>query len=259
MGILNVTPDSFSNQGEHFDPAAAIAHAEHLLAVGADIIDIGAESSRPGAAPLPLDEEWRRLAPVLRAVVSLGAIVSVDTYKPEIMLRAVDAGAAIINDIYGLTMPGASEAAARTQAGVCVMHMQGTPSTMQESPQYANVVEDVTAWLLARAQALEALGVARARICLDPGFGFGKTLDHNARLLRSIGTLAATPYPILVGVSRKRMIAGLVRREASAPTDRVAGSVAAALWAASQGAKILRVHDVAATVDALRVWQACSS
>lgn len=259
MGILNVTPDSFSNQGEHFDTASAIAHAERMINAGADIIDIGAESSRPGATSLPCEEEWRRLAPVLDAVVAMGVPVSVDTYKAEIMLRAADGGATIINDIYGLTQPGAAEAAARTAAGLCVMHMQGSPRNMQQAPHYGNVVVEVRDWLLERAATLESMGVVRERLCIDPGFGFGKTLDHNARLLRSLGVFIETSYPVLIGVSRKSMIAGLTARTDSKPQERVAGSVAAALWAVAQGAHLVRVHDVAQTVDALRVWRGCSS
>lgn len=256
MGILNVTPDSFSNQGEHYDAGIAIAHAERMIADGADIIDIGAESSRPGAEPLPLDEELRRLMPVLRAVVPLGKPVSVDTYKPEVMRVATGAGAAIVNDINGLRAPGAVESVAGTRAGVCVMHMRGTPKTMQLDPHYDDVVAEVLAFLRTRVETIEAAGVARQRIAIDPGLGFGKAQAHNLALLRATAEFVATGLPVLIGASRKGMIGRLTGKPDSRPADRVAGSVAAALFAVQAGAQIVRVHDVRETVEALAVWRA---
>ncbi len=253
MGILNVTPDSFSNQGEHFDPAAAIAHAERMLADGAAIIDIGAESSRPGAEPLPLDEELRRLMPVLRAVVPLGAPVSVDTYKAEVMRQAIDAGAAIVNDINALRAPGAVEVVAASEAGVCLMHMQGEPKSMQLAPAYDDPVAEVLAFLRARVQVLSAVGVAQQRIAIDPGFGFGKRNEDNLALLRATSTFADTGFPVVIGASRKSMIARWSGKPDSRPADRVSGSVTAAVLAVQAGAQIVRVHDVRETVEALAV------
>lgn len=262
MGIVNITPDSFSDGGRFMDARAAIAHAEQLVRDGADILDLGAESSRPGAATLTLEAELGRLMPVLREAVSLGVPISVDTTKPEVMRAGLEAGAVIVNDINALRAPGAVEVVAASDCGVCVMHMRGTPQTMQDDPRYVDVVDEVRAMLLGRAASLEAAGIARQRICIDPGFGFGKRTEHNLALLRATGHFVATGYPVLVGVSRKGMIARLTSRinePDAAPEQRVTGSVAAALFAVSEGAQVVRVHDVRETVDALAVWRTASS
>jgi dihydropteroate synthase len=251
MGIVNVTPNSFSDGGRFLDASRAVEHALAMLADGADIVDLGGESTRPGAEPVPAGAELERVMPVLAALVREGACVSVDTLKPEVMRAAIAAGAAIVNDVNAFRAPGAVEAVAASRAGVCVMHMQGTPATMQVAPHYDDVVAEVSAFLLERAAALEAAGVARERIVIDPGFGFGKDLEHNRTLFRAIPRLAALGYPLLVGVSRKRMIGDITGR---AVGERVSGSVAAALLAAQNGASVLRVHDVRETVDALNAW-----
>jgi len=251
---LNVTPDSFSDGGRYQALELAISHAEQMLAEGVDIIDIGGESSRPGVEPLPLEEELRRVMPVLYALRDCGKPLSVDTYKPEVMREALAADADMINDINGFRAPGAIDAVAESDCALCIMHMQGEPQHMQRDPQYQDVVGEVGAFLRARAYALEAAGVARQRLCLDPGFGFGKTLEHNVALLRSLGKMQGDlGLPIIAGMSRKTMIGGLTGKPVE---GRLAGSIAAALAAAAQGVKILRVHDVAETVDALAVWQA---
>lgn len=255
MGIVNVTPDSFSDGGRHAASSAAIAFCEQLLREGADILDIGGESTRPGAPPLPLEEELARVMPVLQAAVSLGVPVSVDTYKPEVMRAALDAGADIVNDIRALTLPGSVEAiAAHPSAGVCLMHMQGAPSTMQQAPRYANdVVREVSAFLHERCIAVFEGGVAAERIALDPGIGFGKTVEHNLQLLARQHELLDLGRPLLVGWSRKSTLGTLTGR----PVDeRLAASLSAALACVQRGARILRVHDVAATADALKVWRA---
>ncbi|MBL8383465.1 MAG: dihydropteroate synthase [Burkholderiales bacterium] len=257
MGVVNITPDSFSDGGRFLDPAAALRHAEALVADGADLLDLGAESSRPGAAPLPLAEEGRRLLPVLRAAVRLGVPVSVDTYKPELMAEAVASGAAMLNDIRAFGAPGAFEVACRAAAGgtvLAMMHMRGDPATMQAGPAYADVVAEVRAFLGARVAAFRAAGVADDQLVIDPGFGFGKTVAHNVELLRHLDSLGAIGVAVLAGLSRKSTIGALTGR--TQPEGRVFGSVAAALIAAQNGATILRVHDVAATRDALAVWQA---
>jgi len=253
MGVVNVTPDSFSDGGRFLDGAAAIAQARRLLAEGADLLDIGGESTRPGAAPVSLDEERRRVLPVLEALVGDGAAVSVDTQKPELMREAIVCGAAMINDVNGFEAPGALEAVAGSEAGLCIMHKQGTPQSMQSQPAYEDVVAEVAAYLGSRAAAAVAAGVVGGRIVIDPGFGFGKTLEHNLALLRGFEDLVAAGWPVLAGLSRKSMIGALTGREVG---ERLAGSLAAALMAAGRGAKILRVHDVAATRDALAVWSA---
>lgn len=253
MGIVNITPDSFSDGGRHATTQAAIAHCEQLLREGADILDLGGESSRPGADPLPLEEEQARVLPVLREALKLGVPVSVDTYKPETMRAALDLGADIVNDIYALRWPGAAEAvAAHPSCGVCLMHMQGEPASMQQRPIYGDVLEDVSRFLLDRAAALTGAGVGRERITLDPGIGFGKTVEHNLTLLARQRELRLG-YPLLVGWSRKSSLGALTGRPVE---QRGAASVAAALAAAQHGAKVLRVHDVAATVDALKVGEA---
>jgi len=255
MGIVNVTPDSFSDGGLHARADAAVAHARALREAGADILDIGGESTRPGAEPVPLSEELDRVLPVIEALAADGVPLSIDTYKPEVMRAAVAAGASMINDVFGLRQPGALEAATQTDAAVCVMHMQGTPQTMQTEPSYADVVTEVAGFLVDRAAACEAAGLARDRIVIDPGFGFGKTTAHNISLLRGLGRISSiTGLPLLAGLSRKSVLGRITTREKA--TDRVAASVASALIAVQNGARILRVHDVDATLDMVRVWQA---
>ena len=253
MGIVNVTPDSFSDGGAHADPVAAVRHAQALVEAGADILDVGGESTRPGSLPLAQDAEWARIGPVLQEVVRWGVPISVDTYKPRTMRLALDLGVDIINDIDALRMPGAEEAVAPSGAGICLMHMQGEPQTMQQQPHYADVVREVGDFLRARADAMLSLGVSASRICVDPGFGFGKTLGHNLELARRLDAIVAHGYPVLVGVSRKSMIGGSSGRPVH---ERLPGSLAAALACVAAGARIVRVHDVAATVDALKVWTA---
>ena len=253
MGIVNLTPDSFSGDGTGRDPAQAIAHARRQFEAGADMLDIGAESSRPGALPTSEEEELRRLLPVLEELCSWGVPVSVDTYKPAVMRRALAAGATMINDITGLRRPGALEAVAASDCAVCLMHMQGEPLTMQESPQYDDVVGEVAAFLGERLAACRAAGIADQRLVLDPGFGFGKSLEQNLALFRGLTALGIDERPVLVGLSRKSMLGAITGR---AVGSRVAASVAAALLAVQKGAKILRVHDVAETRDALAVLAA---
>jgi dihydropteroate synthase len=252
MGILNVTPDSFYDGGR-VDRDAALAHARQMIADGARIIDVGGESTRPGAEAVDEQEELCRVAPIVEVLAREGACVSVDTMKPAVMRAALDAGAAMVNDVRALQAPGAIEVAAASDAAVCLMHMQGEPATMQRAPAYADVVAEVRGFLARRAQACLDAGVAADRIVIDPGFGFGKTVAHNLALLRGLGEIAGLRYPVLVGVSRKGMLGAITGRDVG---DRLAGSVAAALAAAVRGARILRVHDVAATVDALAVWNA---
>jgi len=251
MGIVNVTPNSFSDGGRYFDPARAIEHGLEMRGHGADLVDVGGESTRPGAEPVSEQAELARVMPVVEALVREGVPVSIDTLKPGVMRAAIEAGAAVVNDVNGLRAPGAVEVVARAGVGVCIMHMQGTPETMQDDPQYDDVVGEVGAFLLERAEVLENAGVAREQIVLDTGFGFGKSLEHNRELFRAIPRLAALGFPLLVGVSRKRMIGQFTGRGMD---ERTAGSVAAALLAAQNGASVLRVHDVRETVDALNVW-----
>ena len=253
MGIVNLTPDSFSGDGLAANTAHAIQHARQQIEAGADLLDLGAESSRPGAIPATLDEELERLLPVLEALDSCGVPISVDTYKPEVMKAAIAYGASMINDIYALRMPGAIEAVAGSNCALCMMHMQGEPLTMQQSPVYGDVLGEVRAFLDGRAEAVMAAGVARDRLVLDPGFGFGKTLAHNLELLRHFSAVTHAGLPLLAGISRKSMLGAITGRPVS---ERVSASVAEALLAAQRGAHILRVHDVAATRDALAVWQA---
>ena len=258
MGIVNLTPDSFSDGGTYSRSArAALAHAERLLAEGAHILDIGGESTRPGAAHVSPEEEWVRLQPVVEEIAKWNVPLSVDTRRSAIMQRLLGDGLSdIINDISALADGGAIELlAAHPDTGICLMHMQGLPETMQNNPQYQDVVAEVAGYLKARAQACRAAGIRSERIMLDPGIGFGKNLQHNIQLMRHLPDLQAqTGLPLLVGVSRKRMI-GEITGEAE-PAQRIHGSVAAALYAAERGAAILRVHDVKATADALKVWQA---
>ena len=258
MGIINLTPDSFSDGGTYSRSArAALAHAERLLAEGAHILDIGGESTRPGAAHVSPEEEWARLQPVVEEIAKWNVPLSVDTRRSAIMQRLLGDGLSdIINDISALEDNGAIELlAAHPDTGICLMHMQGLPETMQNNPQYQDVVAEVAGYLKARAQACQAAGIRSERIVLDPGIGFGKNLQHNIQLMRHLPDLKTqTGLPLLVGVSRKRMI-GEITGEAE-PAQRIHGSVAAALYAAERGAAILRVHDVKATADALKVWQA---
>lgn len=254
MGIVNVTPDSFSDGGRHASTRTAIAHCERLVADGADILDIGGESSRPGAEPLPLDEELRRVMPVLAAAVTLGVPVSIDTYKPQLMRAALHAGADIVNDIHALTRPGAVDClASHPLAGVCLMHMQGAPGTMQSRPRYADVVDEVDAFLRERCALLEARGIAPDRVAVDPGIGFGKTVAHNIELLSRQAELLKLGRPLLIGWSRKSTLGSITGRDVD---QRLAASLAAALIAVQRGAHVVRVHDVAGTVDALKLWQA---
>lgn len=256
MGIVNATPDSFSDGGTHAGVAAALAHCETLVAQGAHMLDIGGESTRPGAPPVSADEEWARVGPVLQGAMHLGVPVSVDTWKPEVMRRALDLGVDIVNDVRALQASGALDAVvAHGACGVCLMHMQGMPADMQEAPHYAAVVDEVRQFLQGRRDAAEAAGVARSRIVLDPGIGFGKTVDHNLALLQQQEGLLELDCPLLVGWSRKSTLGALTGR----PVDqRVVASVVAALACVQRGARIVRVHDVAATVDALTVWRAAA-
>ena len=253
MGVVNVTPDSFSDGGQYLDPAKAIARARRLIEEGADLLDIGGESSRPGAQGVSADEELRRILPVLRDLRSAPVPVAVDTVKPDVMRAALAEGAAMINDIGALRAPGAVEVVAASDAGVCLMHMQGEPRSMQQSPSYRDVAAEVRAFLEERAAAAEAAGIARERIVIDPGFGFGKKPAHNLELLRRLGEIASLGYPVLAGLSRKSTLGAITGRP---PLEREAASVAAALLAVEGGARIVRVHDVAATKDALAVWSA---
>jgi len=257
MGILNVTPDSFSDGGLFGEPGKAREQAEKMLADGADIIDIGGESTRPGAPPVPLEDELARVIPLVEELSAAGIPVSVDTYKPEVMRHALAAGADLINDIWGFRMPGAIDAVRDSQCGLCVMHMLGEPQTMQVGePAYDDVVADIRAFLDERVNTMISAGVAKNRISVDPGFGFGKTVEHNYALLAHLPKTApvlGSPLPILAGMSRKSMLGALINRP---PRERVAASVAAAVCAAERGAAIIRVHDVAETVDALKIWAA---
>lgn len=253
MGIVNVTPDSFADGGHYRRYGEAETHARRLLDEGADILDIGGESTRPGAAPVSDDEELQRVMPLLERLAGCGKPVSIDTRKPRVMHAAIAAGAAMINDVDALRTPGALQTLAASNAAVCLMHMQGQPGTMQSAPRYGDVVAEVLAYLAARITACRAAGIADERLVIDPGFGFGKSLDHNLSLLRGLERFASLRVPLLAGLSRKGMLGKLTGR----PVDqRVHASVAAALAAASRGAAILRVHDVAATVDALKIWHA---
>ncbi|HQR09979.1 MAG TPA: dihydropteroate synthase [Casimicrobiaceae bacterium] len=256
MGILNVTPDSFSDGGRFASREGALAHARRMVADGADIVDIGGESTRPGALPVPEAVELDRVLPLIEALASEGIPVSVDTVKPSVMRAAMAAGAGMVNDVRALQDIGGLEAVATGRAAVCLMHMQGEPRTMQAQPHYGDVVREVGDFLVARARACEAAGIRRDRIVVDPGFGFGKTMAHNLALLRGLGALVAAGYPVLVGLSRKSMLGTITGRDAD---ERVAASVAAALAAVARGASIVRVHDVRETVDALKVWHAVDS
>ena len=252
MGILNVTAESFSGDGR-LDQDAAIAHGRAMQRDGARIVDVGGESTRPGAKPVDESEELRRVIPVIEALVGDGTCVSVDTMKPVVMRAALAAGASMINDVRALRAPGALDVAAKSAAAVCLMHMQGEPGTMQTAPAYADVVAEIRAFLQRRASACVDAGIDRQRIVVDPGFGFGKTVAHNLELLRHLDALTALGYPVLVGMSRKATLGFITGRDVG---DRLAPSIAAAVAAAARGARILRVHDVRETVDALAVWSA---
>ncbi len=253
MGILNVTPDSFYDGGRHFDLAQALERGRQMTADGADIIDVGGESTRPGASEVPEAEELRRVLPLIETLAADGIAVSIDTRKPAVMRAAIAAGAAMVNDVAALMAPGALEAVAATDAGVCLMHMRGEPQTMQMAPEYIDVGSEVRDFLVARARVCENAGIAHDRIVIDPGFGFGKTLAHNLELLRALPGLVATGYPVLVGLSRKSSLGKMIGRPDG---DRLAASLAAALAAVARGASLVRVHDVQETVDALKVWVA---
>jgi dihydropteroate synthase len=250
MGILNVTTDSFSDGGLFVDTHKAVDHALLMQADGAAIIDIGGESTRPGASAVSEQDELARVIPIVEALASRNIVVSVDTQKPAVMREAIAAGAAIINDVNALQAPGAMQTCAAAAVGVCLMHRQGTASTMQVAPHYQDVVDEVAAFLVDRAAACKAHGISAERIAIDQGYGFGKTIEHNLSLLRAIPQFAQLGYPLLAGVSRKSLFNALLGREVQ---DRLAGSLATAVLAAQAGAKILRVHDVKETVDALKM------
>src|SRR5687768_9933635 len=255
MGIVNVTPDSFSDGGVHDTLDAAVAHGLQLVAEGADVLDVGGESTRPGADEVSVEEELRRVIPVIERLARETSLpISIDTSKPEVMRAAVAAGAGMINDVYALRRDGALEIAAELCVPVVLMHMQGEPRSMQEAPRYDDVVGEVHRFLAERIFAAEMAGIAKKNIVVDPGFGFGKNREHNLLLLAQLERFAELGVPVLAGLSRKRTIGELTGRDD--PHERVHGSVAAALIAAQRGAKLLRVHDVAATVDALKVWNA---
>ena len=254
MGVLNVTPDSFSDGGRYRDPAAALSVARAMVAAGAKLIDVGGESSRPGATVPPLAAELARIVPVVRAIAAeLDVIVSIDTSRPQVMEAAVAEGASFVNDVRGFTEPGALATAARLGVGMCVMHMQGEPATMQNAPAYTDVVGEVRGWLVARVAACRAAGIAADSIVVDPGFGFGKTTEHNLALLAALESFTRLGAPLLVGLSRKSLAGALTGR---ALAERLAGSVALAALAAERGASIVRAHDVAETVDAITIGAA---
>jgi dihydropteroate synthase len=256
MGIVNVTPYSFSDGGQHASIAAAIAHAQKLITDGADILDIGGESTRPGAATVSEQQELDRVLPVIEGLRGIAVPISIDTCKPEVMRAALAAGASMVNDINALQSDGALEAVAQSEAAVCLMHKQGTPQTMQQQPHYTDVVAEVSAFLGKRIAAAEAAGIARERIVIDPGFGFGKTLAHNLDLLRELGVFSGLGVPVLAGLSRKSMLGAITGRDVN---ERLAASVAAAMLAVQRGAAIVRVHDVRETVDALKLYKAVNS
>jgi dihydropteroate synthase len=253
MGIVNVTPDSFSDGGHHASTQAAIVHARRLIAEGADILDVGGESTRPGAAMVDEQEELDRVLPVIEGLRDIPVPISIDTYKPAVMRAALAEGASMVNDVNALQSQGAIDAVLASDAAVCLMHKQGNPDTMQHRPVYRNVTEEVGTFLRERIAALELAGVARERIVIDPGFGFGKTIEHNLELLRNLDALKILGVPILAGLSRKSMLGAITGRDVD---DRVTASVAAAMLAVQRGASIVRVHDVRETVDALKILNA---
>jgi dihydropteroate synthase len=253
MGIINATPDSFSDGGEHLQYDAALAHAQQLITEGADMLDIGGESTRPGALPVSAQQEMDRVLPVIESLRDAPIPISIDTRKPEVMRAAIAAGAQMVNDIDALQDAAAMQAVAASSVAVCLMHKQGDPQTMQAQPHYRNVVAEVGEFLRGRIAAAEAAGIQRNRIVIDPGFGFGKTLEHNLALLSELNSLTELGVPVLAGLSRKSMLGALTGQDV---TQRLPASIAAALIAVQRGAAIVRVHDVRATVDALKVWQA---
>lgn len=253
MGIVNVTPDSFSDGGRFISTDKAIAHAHDLVAQGADILDIGGESTRPGATPVPLDEELSRVIPVIESLAGIGVPLSIDTYKPEVMRAAILAGVDIVNDVCALQEPQALEIVAASDVGVCLMHMQGRPQNMQQDPQYQNVVQEVYDFLKGRLAAAEQAGIAKARISLDPGFGFGKRTAHNLALLEGLSTLQKLGAPLLIGLSRKSVLGQVAGADVN---ERLYASLAASVISVMKGANIVRVHDVKATVEALKVVSA---
>jgi len=256
MGIVNVTPDSFSDGGLYASTNDAVLQAERLIREGADIIDIGGESTRPGSAPVSIEEELHRVLPVVQALTDIGTPISVDTSKPEVMYETIKSGATMINDINALRSPGALEAVADGDVTICLMHMQGKPKYMQSDPKYKDVIEEIKYFLRQRIDVVEAAGIALDRIVIDPGFGFGKTLEHNLKLLRYLDQFTDLGVPILAGLSRKSMLRDITGNKKG---DLVYSSIAAALMAAVNGAKILRVHDVKATKDALKVYNSVTS
>jgi dihydropteroate synthase len=253
MGIVNVTPDSFSDGGLHLLRDAALAHAQQLIAEGADILDVGGESTRPDAQPVSIQEELDRVLPIIEGLRGAPVPVSIDTFKPEVMQAAITAGVQMVNDINALQDYAALKAVAASKVAVCLMHKQGNPQTMQNQPHYLDVVNEVSAFLHERIAAAEAAGIKRDHIVIDPGFGFGKTLAHNLALLRELKKLTVLGVPVLVGISRKSMLGALTGRDV---TQRLPASIAAAMLAVQRGAAIIRVHDVRATVDAMKVWNA---
>jgi dihydropteroate synthase len=253
MGIVNVTPDSFFDGGMHLQRDTALAHAQQLIADGADMLDIGGESTRPGAQPVSVQEELDRVLPVIEGLRGAPVPVSIDTFKPEVMQAAIAAGAQMVNDINALQDAAAMNAVAASNVAVCLMHKQGNPQSMQEQPHYQNVVIEVSAFLRERIAAAEAAGIQRKRIVIDPGFGFGKTLEHNLALLRELTKLTKLGVPVLAGLSRKSMLGALTGQDVA---QRLPASIAAALTAVQRGVAIVRVHDVRAMVDALKVWNA---
>jgi dihydropteroate synthase len=250
MGIVNVTPDSFSDGGKFNTTDKAIQHALALVEEGADILDIGGESTRPGATPVPLDEELKRVIPVIQGLRDVGVPLSIDTYKPEVMRAAIEAGADIVNDVCALQEPNALEIVAPSQVGICLMHMQGRPQTMQADPHYDNVVQEVAEFLASRLKAAEQAGIDRSRIVLDPGFGFGKRTAHNLTLLNEMQAIQALGQPLLVGLSRKSVLGQVL---GSNVDERLHASIAASVISVMKGANIVRVHDVKPTVDALKI------
>jgi dihydropteroate synthase len=257
MGILNVTPDSFSDGGRYFDPEAAIRHGIEMVDQGADLLDVGGESTRPGSDPVSADEEWRRIGPVIRGIAGkVEAPVSVDTMKPDVAAKAIEVGASIVNDVSGLREPAMVRVVAQSHAGGVVMHMLGNPKTMQTHPEYADVVGEVRSFLAERIRVLKAAGMAAEAIAVDPGVGFGKAQEHNLVLLRRLDRIAALGHPVVVGVSRKSFIE---RLGGGAPGERLPGSLAAATLAVANGAHVIRAHDVRDTVRAMRVADAIRS
>jgi dihydropteroate synthase len=251
MGILNITPDSFSDGGQYLNLDEALERAHQMIEEGVDIIDIGGESTRPGSEPVGIDEELNRITPIIEALKKKSDIpISVDTYKPQVMKVVIDMGVAMINDVYALSQPGAIETIKNAHVGVCLMHMQGTPKTMQVNPQYINVVSEVKLFLEARAKHLISEGIDKSRMILDPGFGFGKTFEHNIKLLQHLGSFKSLELPLLVGLSRKSFIRKILHGDYD---DHLSGSVSAAIFSVLKGAKILRVHDVKETKSALKI------